>query len=200
MPPPTCATACRACAAGCRSAIDEPVIAKVEADATPTIWLAFTSETLSPLEVTDLVNRIVRPRLQTVPGVAEVQHQRRPRLLDAHLGRSGSARRLSAHRAGRRGRAAAPEPRGAGWPHREPAARVQRHRAHRPEHRRAIPRGGGQERLRLSGQAVGRGAHRRGAAQRALERAAERRAVGVDRHDPHRPPRTRSRSRPACAR
>ncbi|MFT3665412.1 efflux RND transporter permease subunit [Piscinibacter sp.] len=53
-------------------AIDEPVIAKVEADATPTVWLAFGSETLSPLEVTDLLNRIVKPRLQTVPGVAEV--------------------------------------------------------------------------------------------------------------------------------
>lgn len=54
-------------------AIDEPIIAKVEADATPTIWLAYTSETLSPLEVTDLINRIVKPRLQTVPGVADVQ-------------------------------------------------------------------------------------------------------------------------------
>ncbi len=53
--------------------IDEPVIAKVEADATPTIWLAFTSETLTPLEVTDLATRIVKPRLQTVPGVADVQ-------------------------------------------------------------------------------------------------------------------------------
>ena len=54
-------------------AVDEPVIAKVEADATPTIWLAYTSETLSPLEVTDLINRIVKPRLQTVPGVADIQ-------------------------------------------------------------------------------------------------------------------------------
>lgn len=54
-------------------AIDEPVIAKVEADATPTVWLAFTSESLTPLEVTDLVNRVVKPRLQTVPGVADVQ-------------------------------------------------------------------------------------------------------------------------------
>ena len=54
-------------------AIDEPVIAKVEADATPTIWLAFTSEMLSPLEVTDVINRIVKPRLQTVPGVSNVQ-------------------------------------------------------------------------------------------------------------------------------
>ena len=54
-------------------AIDEPVIAKVEADAFPVIWLAFTSETLTPLEVNDLVNRIVKPRLQTVPGVADVR-------------------------------------------------------------------------------------------------------------------------------
>ena len=54
-------------------AVEEPVIAKVEADASPTIWLAYTSETLSPLEVTDLINRIVKPRLQTVPGVADIQ-------------------------------------------------------------------------------------------------------------------------------
>jgi multidrug efflux pump len=54
-------------------AVDEPVIAKVEADATPTIWLAYTSETLGPLELTDLINRVVKPRLQTVPGVADVQ-------------------------------------------------------------------------------------------------------------------------------
>lgn len=53
-------------------AIDEPVISKVEADATPTIWLAFSSEELSPLVITDVINRIVKPRLQTVPGVADV--------------------------------------------------------------------------------------------------------------------------------
>jgi len=54
-------------------AADEPVIAKVEADATPTIWLAYTSETLGTLELTDLINRVVKPRLQTIPGVADVQ-------------------------------------------------------------------------------------------------------------------------------
>jgi multidrug efflux pump len=55
------------------TAVDEPVIAKIEADATPTIWLAYTSETMGPLELTDLINRVVKPRLQTVPGVADVQ-------------------------------------------------------------------------------------------------------------------------------
>ncbi|HLL17532.1 MAG TPA: efflux RND transporter permease subunit [Rubrivivax sp.] len=55
------------------AAVDEPVISKVEADATPTLWLAYTSETMGVLELTDLVNRVVKPRLQTVPGVADVQ-------------------------------------------------------------------------------------------------------------------------------
>ncbi|RYX90413.1 MAG: efflux RND transporter permease subunit [Comamonadaceae bacterium] len=54
-------------------AIEEPVIAKVEADAFPVIWLAFTSDTLTPLQINDLVNRIVKPRLQTVTGVADVR-------------------------------------------------------------------------------------------------------------------------------
>ena len=54
-------------------AIDEPVIAKVEADATPVLWLAFSTDSMTPLQVTDLVARIVKPRLQTVPGVADVQ-------------------------------------------------------------------------------------------------------------------------------
>ncbi len=54
------------------TAVDEPVIAKVEADASPVMWLAFSSDTRSPLEINDLVNRIVKPRLQTVTGVADV--------------------------------------------------------------------------------------------------------------------------------
>jgi multidrug efflux pump len=54
-------------------AIDEPVIAKVEADAFPVVWLAFSSDTLNPLQINDLVNRVVKPRLQTVSGVADVR-------------------------------------------------------------------------------------------------------------------------------
>ncbi|MEY4426642.1 MAG: hypothetical protein RL535_940 [Pseudomonadota bacterium] len=55
------------------AAIEEPVIAKVESDAFPVIWLAFSSETLNPLQINDLVNRIVKPRLQTVTGAADVR-------------------------------------------------------------------------------------------------------------------------------
>jgi multidrug efflux pump len=52
---------------------DEPVIAKVEADAQPVVWLALNSDSISPLELSDLANRLVKPRLQTAPGAADVR-------------------------------------------------------------------------------------------------------------------------------
>ena len=54
-------------------AAEEPVIAKVEADANPIIWVAFSSDQHSPLEVTDVASRIVKPKLQTLPGAADVR-------------------------------------------------------------------------------------------------------------------------------
>lgn len=48
--------------------IDEPVIAKVEADAFPVIWLSFSADTLNVLQLTDYANRIAKPMLQTAPG------------------------------------------------------------------------------------------------------------------------------------
>jgi len=51
---------------------DEPVIAKIEADAFPIIWLAFSSDRHTPLEITDYADRVVKDRLQTLPGVASV--------------------------------------------------------------------------------------------------------------------------------
>jgi len=52
--------------------IEEPVIAKIDADAQPIMYIAFTSSTLSPLEVTDIADRYVKDQIQNVPGVAEV--------------------------------------------------------------------------------------------------------------------------------
>ncbi|HEX5739289.1 MAG TPA: efflux RND transporter permease subunit [Hydrogenophaga sp.] len=52
---------------------DEPVIAKVEADAQPVVWLALNSDVITPLELSDLANRYVKPRLQTAPGAADVR-------------------------------------------------------------------------------------------------------------------------------
>ena len=54
-------------------AVDEPVIAKVEADANPIIWIAFSSDKHSAMEVTDIANRIVKPKMQTLPGAADVR-------------------------------------------------------------------------------------------------------------------------------
>jgi len=53
--------------------IDEPVIAKVEADAQPIIYLAFSSDRHSSLEITDYADRYVKDRLQNIPGVSGVR-------------------------------------------------------------------------------------------------------------------------------
>jgi len=53
--------------------IDEPVIAKVEADAQAIIYIAFTSDRHTALEISDYADRYVRDRLQNLPGVAEVR-------------------------------------------------------------------------------------------------------------------------------
>ena len=53
--------------------VDEPTIRKVEADAQPVIYLALASDRHTPIEVTDYADRIVKDRLQTLPGVAEVR-------------------------------------------------------------------------------------------------------------------------------
>lgn len=49
------------------------MIAKVEAYAFPVIQLAFSSESLTQLQINDLVNNVVKPRLQTVTRVADVR-------------------------------------------------------------------------------------------------------------------------------
>ena len=53
--------------------IDEPVIAKVEADASPIIWVAFSSDRHAPMEISDFANRVIKPRLQTLPGAADAR-------------------------------------------------------------------------------------------------------------------------------
>lgn len=53
--------------------VDEPVVAKVEADANPIIWLALNSDSRPAMELTDLANNVLKPRLQTLPGAADVR-------------------------------------------------------------------------------------------------------------------------------
>ncbi|MET1080270.1 MAG: efflux RND transporter permease subunit [Pseudomonas sp.] len=53
--------------------INEPLVQKVEADAQPVIWLAFYSDQHSAMAITDLLERVIKDRLQTLSGVSEVQ-------------------------------------------------------------------------------------------------------------------------------
>jgi multidrug efflux pump len=54
-------------------AADEPVIAKVEADSFPVMWFALTSDTHTQLQLSDAVNRFVKPRLLVLPGAADLR-------------------------------------------------------------------------------------------------------------------------------
>jgi multidrug efflux pump len=53
--------------------VDEPIISKVEADAQPIMYLAFSSDRHTALEITDFADRYVKDRLQNVGGVADVR-------------------------------------------------------------------------------------------------------------------------------
>jgi multidrug efflux pump len=53
--------------------IDEPIIAKVEADSQPIIYIAVQAGSLTPLEASDYVKRYVQPRLSVLPGAADVR-------------------------------------------------------------------------------------------------------------------------------
>ena len=53
--------------------IKEPVIAKVEADATPFMYLALTSTIRPGTEVNDFAEEYVKDALQTIPGIAEIR-------------------------------------------------------------------------------------------------------------------------------
>ena len=52
--------------------IDEPIIAKQEADAQPVMWIAVHSERLDTLELSKLAERQLKDVLQTVSGVSQV--------------------------------------------------------------------------------------------------------------------------------
>jgi multidrug efflux pump len=53
--------------------IDEPVVEKQDADASPFMSLALAGEGYTMMQMSDIADRIVKTRLQTIPGVARVQ-------------------------------------------------------------------------------------------------------------------------------
>lgn len=68
--------------------VDEPRISKTEADANPIIWLALSADKptgaegspLSSLAISQVADRIIKDRLQSLPGVADIRinGERRP--------------------------------------------------------------------------------------------------------------------------
>jgi len=52
--------------------VDEPIIAKVEADAQAIMWLRLRSERHPALEISDYADRYIADRLKTLPGVASI--------------------------------------------------------------------------------------------------------------------------------
>ncbi len=54
-------------------AADEPVIAKVDADASPVMWFALTSDKHTQLQLSDTVNRLIKPRMLVLPGAADLR-------------------------------------------------------------------------------------------------------------------------------
>ncbi|MFN7473587.1 MAG: efflux RND transporter permease subunit [Burkholderiales bacterium] len=53
--------------------IDEPVLAKTDADAFPILFIAFSSDRHTQMEQSDYANLYIRPRLGTLPGAADVR-------------------------------------------------------------------------------------------------------------------------------
>ncbi|MGH7628378.1 MAG: efflux RND transporter permease subunit [Gemmatimonadales bacterium] len=53
--------------------VEEPVVAKQEADANPFFWLALSGENYDLLQLSDIGDRLVKSRLQTLPGVGQAR-------------------------------------------------------------------------------------------------------------------------------
>ncbi|MHC1707904.1 MAG: efflux RND transporter permease subunit [Bacteroidales bacterium] len=53
--------------------VDPPIVEKLDANATPIIFLIVESETHSILEISDAVDRFIKDRIQTIPGIAGIK-------------------------------------------------------------------------------------------------------------------------------
>ena len=53
--------------------VDNPVVSKADADASPIVFLNVQSDTRNILDLSDIANTVFKERLQTIPGVSEVR-------------------------------------------------------------------------------------------------------------------------------
>ncbi len=49
-----------------------PVMQKINDSSTALLYIAYSSDTMSPEQITDYISRVVQPKIETVPGVAQV--------------------------------------------------------------------------------------------------------------------------------
>ncbi|MCX7065207.1 MAG: efflux RND transporter permease subunit, partial [Proteobacteria bacterium] len=52
--------------------VDDPIVANIESDASPIIYMAINSDRHNEMELSDYADRIVKDRLQVLPGVAQL--------------------------------------------------------------------------------------------------------------------------------
>jgi len=52
---------------------NQPVLTKATGDQTDLMYIGYSSTTLSPEQITDYITRVVQPKLQTIPGVAQAE-------------------------------------------------------------------------------------------------------------------------------
>jgi multidrug efflux pump len=52
--------------------IDDPVVSKVDANAQPIVWLGLSSDRHDGLELTDVADRVLKERIQRLPGVGSI--------------------------------------------------------------------------------------------------------------------------------
>ncbi len=71
--------------------IDPPIVQKFDPDAQPVLFIALRNANADVREITDLADRVVRRRLESVNGVGQVTLHRRPQAPDQRAGRSGQA-------------------------------------------------------------------------------------------------------------
>jgi multidrug efflux pump len=54
------------------SEAEDPIVAKVDVNAQPIVWLALSSQRFSNLELSDVADRVLKERLQRLPGVGNI--------------------------------------------------------------------------------------------------------------------------------
>ena len=135
--------------------VEEPVVAKQDADAQPFFWLALSGENYDLLQLSDIGDRLVKSRLQTLPGVGQAQifGERRFSMRVWLSASELAARGLTVQDV----EAGDPEPQrgGAGRPDRVGAAGVHRPLAGRAQDPGGVRQPGGEQRRRRAHQAQG---------------------------------------------